>query len=411
MRIGLLTQWYAPEPGPAALPSGLGAGLAERGHDVQVVTGFPNYPTGVIAPGYQQRRRSDEVADGVNVRRVALYPNHDDSVLRRMANYASFAASAWWSGIETLADADVVWVNYSPVTIGWPMLRLRARHNIPLLVHVLDLWPDTVAASGLASGAGSVLERPLHRWCDRLYRAADTVAYISPGVGDVLAQRGVSRDKLAYAPMWADEATHRPPTRSEPRGWGVRDDEVVLAYAGTLGGAQGLSTLIEACAQLRGRGLRCLIAGSGTHEEQLKRRAHELGADNVTFLGRLGSEDVGRLSASSDLQYVGLNDHPLARVTMPSKVQAILASERPIIGSVTGDAADVIQRSGGWTCRPGDVGGLVTTLREVVDGGRFALRAKQREARKFYEREFARDTSIDRIEGLLTAAGERRNGG
>lgn len=410
MRIGLLTQWYAPEPGPAALPSGLATGLVARGHEVQVVTGFPNYPTGVIAPGYRQRRRTDEVLDGVHVRRVALYPNHDDSAVRRVANYVSFAASAWWSGIDALADADAVWVNYSPVTIGWPMLRLKARHNVPLLVHVLDLWPDTVTASGLAGGAGSHLEGPLHRWCSHLYRAADTVAYISPGVGDVLAERGVAQEELAYAPMWADEAIHRPSPISEPRGWGVGDEDVVLAYAGTLGGAQDLSTLIEACARLQGQSFKCLIAGSGTHEEELRRLARGIGADNVTFLGRVSPEEVARLSAASDLQYVGLNDHPLAQITMPSKVQAILAGARPIIGSVTGDAAQVIERSGGWTSAPGSVDRLVTNLREVIAGGRAGLVAKQRAAREFYDREFARDTAVERIEGLLVRAAERGRG-
>lgn len=409
MRIGLLTQWYAPEPGPAALPSGLAKGLARRGHDVQVVTGFPNYPTGVVAPGYTQRRRLDEVVDGVRIRRVALYPNHNKSAAHRIVNYGSFAASAWASGISALADADAVWVNYSPVTVGWPMLRLKARHGVPSLVHVLDLWPDTVIASGLAGQAGSRLERPLHRWCNRLYRAATTVAYISPGVGDVLAERGVARDKLAYAPMWADESICGLPPDSGARGWDVRDDEVVLAYAGTLGGAQDLTSLIEACARIRD--LRCLIAGSGTHEEGLRRLARDRGADNVRFLGRLGPEDVARLSATSDLQYVGLNDHPLGRVTMPSKVQAILGSARPIVGSVTGDAADVVRRSGGWASRPGDVDGLVANLRDAMTGGRSGLLPKQTAARVLYDREFAYDAAVERIESLLVeVAAWRRRG-
>lgn len=411
MRIGLLTQWYAPEPGPAALPSGLAKGLVDRGHDVQVVTGFPNYPTGVIAPGYRQRRRADEVVDGVRVRRVALYPNHNSSAVQRMANYGSFAASAWLSGISALADVDVVWVNYSPVTIGWPMLRLQARHGVPSLVHVLDLWPDTVTASGLAGGAGSRLEGPLYRWCGRLYRAASKVAYISPGVGDVLAQRGVPREKLAYAPMWADESTHRPAVGAGPRGWGVGDDDVVLAYAGTLGGAQDLSSLIEACARLRDGSLRCLIAGSGTHEQELRDLARARGADNVTFVGRLGAEDVSHLSATSDVQYVGLNDHPLARTTMPSKIQAILASARPIVGSVPGDAGDVIDRSGGWTSSPGDVDALVANLREVIAHGRVGLRPRQQAARALYDEEFAYDTAVARIEGLLSEAAQGRRRG
>src|SRR5450756_1458513 len=98
MRVGLLTQWYDPEPGPAALPGVLARGLVARGHEVQVLTGFPNYPTGVVAAGYRMRRVLDEVVDGVDVRRVALYPSHDASTVRRVTNYVSFGASAVVNG-------------------------------------------------------------------------------------------------------------------------------------------------------------------------------------------------------------------------------------------------------------------------------------------------------------------------
>lgn len=404
----MLTQWYEPEPGPASLPSSLARGLVERGHDVQVLTGFPNYPVGRISDGYRQCRRLDETLGGVAVRRVALYPHHDASVVGRIANYGSFAASAWASGLDVLAEVDALWVNYSPVTVGFPMLALRRRYALPIVMHVLDLWPDTVTASGLGGTRGSTLEAPLHRWCNRLYRSADRVAYISPGVGEVLAGRGVPRSKLAYAPMWADESIHRyRPTPPGPRGWGLGPDAVGLVYAGTLGGAQDLATLIRACALVRDLDLRCVIAGSGTHEAELARLAAEVGASNVSFVGRLPAEEAAALTAAADLHYVGLNDHLLARTTMPSKVQAILASGRPIVGSLQGDAAAVVARAGGWASQPGDVAALADNLRAATVGGRDHLRNLQRSAREVYDREFARDRGIDQIEGLLASVGKR----
>jgi glycosyltransferase involved in cell wall biosynthesis len=385
--------------------------LVERGHDVQVLTGFPNYPDGRIAGGYRQRRRLDETVGGVAVRRVALYPNHDASIVRRIANYGSFAASAWASGLDVLAEVDALWVNYSPVTVGFPMLALRRRYGLPTVMHVLDLWPDTVTASGLGGTRGSTLEAPLHRWCNRLYRSADRVAYISPGIGEVLASRGVPRTKLAYAPMWADESIHRyRPTPPGPRGWGLGPDTIELVYAGTLGGAQDLATLIRACALVRDLDLRCLIAGSGTHEAELTRLAAEVGASNVSFVGRLPAEEAAALTAAADLHYVGLNDHPLAWTTMPSKLQAILASGRPIVGSLQGDAAEVVAQAGGWASSPGDVAALAENLRAAAAGGRDHLRSLHGAARGLYEREFARERGVDRIEGLLAsvAKGRRR---
>lgn len=407
MKIGLLTQWYAPEPGPASLPSGLAEGLAARGHDVRVLTGFPNYPDGRIAAGYEQRRRLDETIAGVHVRRVALYPSHDGSVSRRMANYASFAASALVSGLDVLDDVDALWVNYSPVTISLPMFALHRRRGTPLVVHVLDLWPDTVTASGLGNGLGGRADKALHALCNKIYRVADTVAYISPGVGHVLAERGVAEDKLAYVPMWADEDVNVPVPPVHPRGWSVGPDTVVVTYAGTLGGAQDLDTLIEACARVRRLDLVCLIAGSGTHEDSLRARAHQGGADNVRFVGRLGADEMRALNATSDVHYVGLNDHPLAEITMPSKVQSILAAGRPIVSSLVGDAARVVESAGGWTVRPGDVDGLVSHFVAMVAAGRSNLAPLGKRARSYYEAEFGLSRGVHRVEMLLASAASR----
>lgn len=408
MRIGMLTQWYDPEPGPAALPGALARGLLARGHEVQVVTGFPNYPTGKLADGYRQSRRLDEIIDGVRVRRVALYANHAASVSKRIANYGSFALSARVSGIDAFDDIDALWVNYSPVTIGWPMFAQQRRHKTPTVVHALDLWPDTLFASGFG-GQGRVaagVHGALDRWCHRMYAKAQTVAFISPGVGEVLASRGVPRHKLAYAPMWADETVNRPyPAPADRSRWGVGPDEIALVYAGTLGNAQDLSTLVAAVVGASG-GVRCLIAGSGIEETRLRDLARPAG-DRIRFLGRLEREDMAELMAASDIHYIGLNAHPLARTTMPSKVQSILASGRVAIGSLEGDAAGVVVRAGGWVVSPGDISGLTAAINEAASLGRASLISRGTGARELYDADFSYQRGVERIEMLLEAARNR----
>jgi colanic acid biosynthesis glycosyl transferase WcaI len=411
MKIGLLTQWYAPEPGPASLPTGLAEGLAARGHDVTVLTGFPNYPHGRIADGWTQRRKLDSVDNGVHVRRVALYANHDESAARRVVNYASFAASARLSGLDALDDIDVLWVNYSPVTIAWPMFALKRRRGTPVVVHALDLWPDTVLASGFGGRVGTKVARLLHALCNRIYRAANVVAYISPSVGDVLSARGVPRDKLAYAPMWAVERANVTAPTVDVRDWGVGPRTLTVAYAGTLGGAQDLETLIDACARVTDLDLACLVAGSGTHEQSLRERVRRTGASNVRFVGRLDVDGMRSLSATADVHYVGLNGHALASMTMPSKIQAVLATARPIVGALVGDAADVVRRSGGAAVAPGDVDGLERHLRQLVAAGREAAARRGLEAREFYDREFDYDIGVARIEQLLIRAATGGSGG
>lgn len=407
MRVGMLTQWYDPEPGPAALPGVLARGLAARGHDVQVVTGFPNYPTGHVADGYPLSWRMDEHTDGVRVRRVPLYPSHDASSLRRAANYGSFGASAAVLGTGAIKDVDALWVNYSPITTAGAMWIARYAFKVPLVVHVLDLWPDTLLAGGFAkeSNAFRTARRALDAWCQAMYRSAATVAYISPGVGEVLQARGVPEDRLEYVPMWADEDVFRPVKHDLRRELGINEDHIVLLYAGALGEAQGLESLIEACARVRDPRFLCLIAGSGVAEEVLKDRANSVGTTNVKFIGRVPQTQMTDLMATTDISYVGLRPHPLSPITMPSKTQAALASGRPLLVAAWGDVARVAIESGaGITANPEDPGAIAAAIEHAVTVGRAGLRNMGENGRRYYERTFSVAHGVGRIESLLAAA-------
>lgn len=408
MHVGLLTQWFDPEPGPAALPGVLARGLASRGHTVQVLTGFPNYPSGVIADGYRMRRRLDEDRDEIAVRRVALYPSHDRSAGRRLINYGSFGLSAAVSGLGALRGVDALWVNYSPITVALPAWLARLGMRIPLVMHVLDLWPDTLLASGfVGQGVGYRAARTvLDSWCGGMYRAAHSVAYIAPGVGDVLAERGVPERKLAYVPMWADENVFYPGADSGRRvRMGISEDSIVLLYAGSLGEAQGLTTLIDACARVDDPRLVCLIAGSGIAEQHLRDRARDVGAGNVRFLGRVPQEEMTALIAASDLNYIGLRLHPLSGVTMPSKTQATLASGRAMLVAAEGDVATVARESGaGWAVSPERSEEIAAAIRAACTVGRTGLADMGRRGRAFYEANFSVGCGVRRIEALLAHA-------
>lgn len=413
MKIGFLTQWYDPEPGPAALPGVLARRLAEHGHDVRVLTGFPNYPTGKIAAGYRVRRRMDEVCDGVRVRRVAQYPSHDASIGRRATTYASFALSAAVSGLDALNDVDALWVNYSPVTVGLPMWLLRYGRRIPCVVHVSDLWPDTVFASGFASGGATsrFAGWATSVWCRGMYASAHSVAVISPGAQRVLAARGVDPGKLAYAPMWADEELFHPCAETLREELELDPERVVLLYAGTLGEAQGLEALIDACATLQDTDVVCLVAGSGVSETALRKRARDRGAENVRFLGLIPPERITRLMATGDVHFIGLRRHPLSMVTMPSKVQATLAAARPLIASLEGDAADVVRESGaGWVVPPGDATAIAEAVRGACRVGRRCLAERGQRGRRHYERVFSASRGVQRVEGLLERAAASAGG-
>ncbi|WP_433532423.1 glycosyltransferase family 4 protein [Micromonospora sp. CA-263727] len=406
MRIGLLTQWFDPEPGPAALPGMLATALAGRGHEVQVLTGFPNYPTGRLAPGYRLARRRDETVGATRIRRVALYPSHDRSALRRVANYGSFALSALASGTPVLRGLDAIWVGNSPISVALPMWFARYAYRVPVLLHVLDLWPDSVVASGFlgAGRASRLVERGMAGWCAAMYRSAARVACVSPGAADLLAGRGVPREKLVHIPMWADE-TLRPGVADLRAELGLRADQVVLVYAGALGEAQGLDSLVDACARTADPRLVCLIAGSGTTEERLRRRAESVGATNLRFLGQLPRERMPALMATGDAHYVSLRPGGMSAYTMPSKVQATLAAGRALLVAAEGDAAAVARDSGaGITARPGDPDSIAAALRELCELGREKLELLGQAGRIHYDRVFSVAAGAERVERALAEA-------
>ena len=405
MHFGLLTQWYDPEPGPAALPGVLARGLVARGHEVTVLTGFPNYPTGRLADGYEVRRRTREERDGVVVERVALYPNHDSSSVRRALNYGSFGLSAVVNGLSALRGLDAMWVNYSPVTVAGAQLMAKLLWRVPSVVHVLDLWPDTLFAGGFAtcSRTGRVVRRVLDVWCGAMYRSAASVAYISPTAGDVLHNRGVPKSKLHYVPMWADESVFMPNGPSMRKQLGIANEAIVLMYAGAMGEAQGLDSLIDACRQVTDPRFVCVLAGSGISEGSLRARAADL--HNVRFIGRVEQREMTGLMATADMNYVGLRPHALSHLTMPSKTQATLASGKPLIVAAEGDVARVVAGSStGFVADPGNSDSIRAAITSALQLGSAGLAELGKRSRALYDAEYSVQQGTVRVERLLASA-------
>lgn len=416
MKIGLITQWYDPEPGPAALPGALARGLLDRGHEVQVLTAFPNYPGGTIFPGYPQRFLMNETLDGVNVRRTAVYPDHSSSAFRRLLTYSSFGASASVLGIDALQGCDALWVNYSPITVAWPTWLARFGLQIPSVLHVLDLWPDTLLHSGFAerSWLGDSVRQVCDLWCRAMYRSAHAIAYIAPTVGRVLEDRGVEPAKLSYVPMWADETVFRPASDEKRAALGLSNHDIVVLYAGAMGEAQNVGSLLDAAARVDDPRFVLLLAGSGSEEGRLRRRAESAPRQNIRFIGRVPQSDMTSLLGAADVSCVSLRRHPLSAITMPSKTQAGLASAKPLLVVADGDARDLVStRDVGFVASPGDVASIANALGEIVSTGRRRLAELGARARQLYEAEYSVNTGVSRIETLLAEAatrGEKRCG-
>jgi hypothetical protein len=177
MRILLLSQFFNPEPTFKGLP--FAKELARRGHKVEVLTGFPNYPGGRVYPGYKVRPLQRETLDGIPVVRTALYPSHDKSPIRRILNYGTFAASAATLGACAITQPDVVYAYHPPATVGLPSAVLRNIRRVPIVGDIQDLWPDTVLETGMLTDPLAV--SLLRKWCRFTFQQMDQIVVLSPG--------------------------------------------------------------------------------------------------------------------------------------------------------------------------------------------------------------------------------------
>lgn len=407
MRIAMITQWYDPEGSSAALPGVISRALLGEGHDVHVLTGYPNYPSGRIQPGYRVRPYMREEIRGVTVHRAPLYPSHDSRATRRAANYLSFSAGAAAVAVSRLPRVDAVLVHGTPATAAIPALALKAARGTPFVFHVQDLWPHTVVNAGFLSGETSRVENALHRYCDFVYRQASTVAVIAPGMVKHVAERGVPDHKLEFLPNWADESAFAPAAKNAALAaeFGL-DRPLTVMYAGIFGKYQNLGVLLDAARELRGRhDIGFALVGGGVEEETLRSRVAREHLDNVRFVPMQPFERMADVLALGDLQLVSLQDLPLFHSTLPSKLQATLAAGRPILGAVVGDAANVVVASGaGFHVTPGSVPEMTSAIRRFADVQPHERERFGERGRAYYLDNFSQKVAIERMTGLLERA-------
>jgi lipopolysaccharide/colanic/teichoic acid biosynthesis glycosyltransferase/glycosyltransferase involved in cell wall biosynthesis len=404
MRILILSQWFDPEPTFKGLL--FARELARRGHDVEVLTGFPNYPGGKLYPGYRIRPWRREILDGIRVVRVALYPSHDRSSWRRALNYATFALGASVLGPPLVKRPDVVYTYHPPATVALPALVIKMLLRIPVVYDIQDLWPDTVRASGMVSGRRILAM--LGRWCNFVYRRMDQLIVLSPGFRTILLSRGLQPGKVHVIYNWCDEerisAPGREPELTRELGFA---DRFNIVFAGTMGLAQNLQTVLEAARICRERcpAARFVFVGGGIEKARLEALARGMALDNVVFLERQPVERIGRILALADVLLVHLKDDPLFCITIPSKTQAYMAAGKPILMAVRGDAAELVERAGaGLSCEPENALALADAVTRMSAMPQAELEAMGAAGRSFYERELSLRAGVDRFEEVFHAA-------
>jgi len=346
MRVLLLSLYFDPEPYLKGLS--FAKELVRQGHEVEVLTGFPNYPGGKIYPGYRMRLVQRELMEGIPVIRVPLYMSHDSSGLKRMVTYLSFGLSAGLLGPWLVRKPDVIYVYYGHGTTVIGALGVSLLRGAPYVLDIQDLWPDTITSSGMLPPSLQSLVPLVEWWCRYTYRKAGRIVALSKGIKATLVDRGVPPEKVQVIHNWCNEVqTHSGPlNEAESRRLEGRFNIVV---AGNMGKLQALKVIPQAAEILQSTEPRAqfVLVGDGVERPMLEAMVKERNLSNVAFLPRRPVGEIGALLGRADALLLHLKDDPLFAITIPSRLQAYLAVGRPILCGVRGDSMDLVQESGG----------------------------------------------------------------
>jgi colanic acid biosynthesis glycosyl transferase WcaI len=392
MRVMFLTQWFEPEP--AFKGTSFVRGLRELGHDVEVVTGLPNYPTGKIYPGYRLKPYQKEVVEGVTVHRLPLYPSHDKSTAGRCLNYASFFISAFVYGLFASRRFDVVYVYHPPITVGAAAGMFGLFTGTPFVLDVQDLWPDSVFVSGM-TGTGFIGKMVGHV-CDFTYRRAAAILAQSHGIKAKLVERGVPADKITTIYNWAEEDLVASKGLCDAAEL-LPSDRFNIVYGGNLGRVQALDTVIEAARRAGESEPKILVTliGSGTETERLRRFVDDNRLTNVRVLPAVPKTHIADVFRAADVLLSHLADEPLFRITVPSKIQFYLAVGKPILLGVPGEAAELVVSAGaGVAVPPEDPEKLAAAMVDLARRPKEVLQLMGERGQSFYNRKLSQAAAI-----------------
>ncbi|HXF00982.1 MAG TPA: glycosyltransferase family 4 protein [Solirubrobacterales bacterium] len=404
MRILILTQHFAPEVTAARVRlEAFAEGLAERGHEVEVVCEVPNHPEGVVRPEFKGRVTVRKTMNGVKVHYVWVRASPRKTAVNRVLLYGSYAAMATVVG-SSLRRPDVVLASSPPLPVAAAAALVAARHRVPWVFDVRDLWPEAAIILGeLSDGRVARLARRLEHW---LYRSAAAIVTVTEPFRSDIARHIEDPGKISvitngttrtWLDIGASEVDRAPLSLPE--------DRFVWAYAGNLGIAQGLEAAIDA-AGILGDGYQLLLLGDGPVRESLHQRAQDLDSGAVAFHGLVEPAVAARYLRAADALLVPLDAQPALRKFVPSKLFDCCAVGRPVIVAAAGEPQRLVaEGDAGIAVPPADAEALAGAVRRLRDDP--ALGASLGEAGRAFASQHLRERQVAQLEEVLRSVQSR----
>lgn len=346
MKILYISQHFPPETGAAqARAYDMAKNLVKLGNDVTVITGFPNYPTGIIPKKYRGKLFDKEAIDNIKVIRTFLIPDTKSSTLRRLANYLSFMISSIIGGFS-FKKYDIVYATSPQLFVGVSGLIFSKLHRAKFVFEVRDLWVDFAEALNQIKNKNILkLGRRLERY---LYNKADLIITVTNGYKEHLIKQEIDKDKIEVVTNGVDVDFYKPSNRNVEE---LRDkynlkDKFVILFAGNIGAAQGLDAVLDAAKKLEDyNDIVFMFVGEGVEKEKLMEKAENMQLSNVIFEKGQPKSKIIDYHNMSDATLVSLKKFELFNITLPSKTFDALAIGKPVLIGVDGEAREIIEKA------------------------------------------------------------------
>lgn len=414
LHIGYLVQQFPPEvgAGPARVTE-MALRWREQGAEVTVITGMPNRPEGRIHPEYRGKLFLREEHQGIRVLRSWLYASPKHGFARTLVNNATFMVSSGLhallrgGGLDVLVASSPPWFPHVTGTV------VHALRRVPLVLEVRDLWPDYLAGMGTVKSQAAM--NAIFAAEKAMLRRAEHVVVVTESFRTRVIEKGTAPERVDVVPNGVDLSLYyasdeAPPIDALRR----RDGETVVGYLGNFGAGQDLIRVLDAAALLEKADprIRIVLAGEGTMVEQVQAHARALGLARTTIHPPIPKTQTRAFYNACDVCLVPLAPFPILQETIPSKIFEVMACERPVVASVAGEAARIVQQSGGGlVVPPGDAQGIadaVLRLRDTPAAERAAMGAA---GRAYVGQNYARETLAARYLDILRRVGSLRAGG
>ena len=401
MRILIISQYFWPEEFRI---NELSVMLVERGHQVTVLTGIPNYPGGSFFPGYRFIRNKTENYKGIKIIRVPLYPRGKGGGFRLSLNYLSFAFFASILGPVKCRDSyDVIFVyEPSPITVGLPAVVMKKIKSAPIVFWVQDLWPESLSATGTIKS--KYILKMLENLVRFIYYHCDLILAQSKSFIESIVKTGVDRSKIEYFPNSAEAIFDTAAECSEAMGHIELPKGFRIMFAGNIGVAQDFETIVTAAELIKNQAdIHWVIVGNGSMfswvQEQIKLRQL---SQTVHLLGRHPVEAMPSFFSRADVMLVTLRKGSIFALTIPAKVQAYMASARPIIAALDGEGARTIEEAGAGLVSPSENPEMLAqTVLKVYRMDEVQREKMALSGRKYFEENFEPNKLIDNLERWL----------